>query len=231
MKHVKLLVSASVLSVALAGGYLAFDSYTGNKVEIKEVISAAASASAKSSSGQQLTNEAMSGMWNVAPSSEVYFSVTTSKSTVNFVAKEVVGSWTLDAAEPAKSTAEGSIAMKSINSGNADRDDHVRAKDYFDVASFPNAVFKAKSFSGLPQSWTEGEKVSFQMVGTLSVKGIEKEVTFNSDALVENGQLKLEGKTVVTFADFGLKNPHNVLMETQNNIDVQLRLVLEKAGS
>ncbi|GJM68478.1 hypothetical protein HMSSN036_06940 [Paenibacillus macerans] len=66
------------------------------------------------------------------------------------------------------------------------------------------------------------------MAGTMNVKGIDKEVTFDGQALYQDNQVRLSGTTTVTFADFGLQNPHNVVLETENDISVRLELVLEK---
>lgn len=65
--------------------------------------------------------------------------------------------------------------------------------------------------------------------GTLTIKGIEKDVQFESEAMYQNGQILLSGTTVVTFADFGMENSHSVAIETENDLIVQLELVLDKA--
>ncbi|MBD2860806.1 hypothetical protein [Paenibacillus oceani] len=41
--------------------------------------------------------------------------------------------------------------------------------------------------------------VPLKMKGKLNVKGVDKDVTFDSNALYEQNQLKLSGSTVVTF--------------------------------
>ncbi|WP_372814129.1 YceI family protein [Paenibacillus sp.] len=221
--------SAGVAVVLLAGAYGAYDYFAGNHIEVKEVIPASAPVGGAAATGQAIKAEQIDGKWSVLPASEVYFSVTTSKETVNFVVTPTQGSWELNAADASRTTAEGKIETSALQSGNPQRDNHIKSKDYFDTAQFPEAVFTAKSFDQLPQAWKEGEKVGFQMSGTLQVKDRKKDVTFRSEALYEQGQLRLEGSTVVTFADFGMKNPHTVALDTQNDIQVQLRLVLEKA--
>lgn len=224
----KMTVIAAVIVLAAAGGaYAAYDYYAGNHVEVKEVISTSVSESA----GQAVEAAKLNGTWNVQPESEVYFSVTTSKETVNFVSKSVKGSWKLNTSEASANTAEGKVEMASISSGNNQRDNHIKSKDYLAVEQFPEAVFAAKSFGKLPAEWKEGETVQIPIAGTLTVKGMAKEVTFESKAQMSGGQLKLEGSTVVTFEDFGMKNPHTVVLNTENNITVQLRLLLNRDTS
>lgn len=96
------------------------------------------------------------------------------------------------------------------------------------AAQFPEAVFTLKDFGNFPQEWKEGEKVSFDMNGTLTVKGISKDVTFKSEAMYSQGVISMEGSAVVTFDDFGMQNPHTVLLDSQNDVTVQLRLQLER---
>ncbi|MMZ68535.1 YceI-like domain protein [compost metagenome] len=66
------------------------------------------------------------------------------------------------------------------------------------------------------------------MPGTLTVKGVDKDVIFEAQALYQDNQVRLSGVTTVTFADFGMQNPHSVVLETENDISVRLELVLER---
>lgn len=226
--NVKLVSITAVLAVAAAvGGYSAYDYYAGNHVEVKEVIST----NVTSAPGAAKTVDAsqVNGSWSIQPESEIYFSVTTSKETVNFVGKTVKGSWLLNTADSSGNKAEGKVDMAAFSSGNNQRDTHIKGKDYLAVDQFPEAVFTAKSFGKLPSEWKEGETVTVPISGTLTIKGISKDVTFDSKVQLSGGQLKLEGNTIVTFEDYGMKNPHTVVLNTENNITVQLRLLLNKA--
>ncbi|MNC43402.1 hypothetical protein D3C75_922600 [compost metagenome] len=125
-------------------------------------------------------------------------------------------------------TGEGTVEMSALDSGNAKRDEHVKGADFLSVTEFPQSTFVVKSFSELPAEWTEGTAVPVQLQGTMTVKGIEKEVTFDSQAVYSGGQLMLSGTTTVTFEDFGMANPHSIVLDTENNLEVRLELVLSK---
>ncbi|WP_342551613.1 YceI family protein [Paenibacillus sp. FSL R7-0652] len=219
-----------------AGGYYFTNSYLGNNVEIEQVLPASTAASttaadtgtAKAVENKKAGADQLNGDWNISQGSKVYFSVTTSQETVNFVDDQVSGKWTLNVDDPAKSQAEGKIEMNGIDSGNGQRDEHVKSADFFDMAQYPQATFKATSFEGLPSEWTEGQTVDLKMKGTLTVKGVEKEVTFDAKAAYQNNQVLLSGTTMVTFEDFGMKNPHSVVLSTENDIQVRLELKLAK---
>ncbi|WP_046215107.1 YceI family protein [Paenibacillus wulumuqiensis] len=225
-----IIASAVVVVLLAVGGYTFMQSYMGNKVEIQQVIptEAAAAEGQAATSGANVTGTELNGDWAISDASKVYFSVTTSQETVNFVDNKVSGSWKVNVDDPAQMSAEGQIDMSAIDSGTAQRDEHVKQADFFDVSKFPNATFKATSFEGLPSEWVSGATNEFKMAGTLTVKGVEKEVTFDAKGVYQDGKILLSGTTMVTFQDFGMTNPHSVVMTTENDINVQLELVLTK---
>jgi len=225
-----IIASAVVVVLLAVGGYTFMQSYMGNKVEIQQVIptEAAAAKGQTATSGASVTGKELNGDWAISTGSKVYFSITTSQETVNFVDEKVTGNWKVNVDEPAQMSAEGQIDMSAIDSGTAQRDEHVKEADFFDVSKFPNATFKATSFEGLPTEWTSGATNAFKMKGTLTVKGVEKEVTFDAKGVYQDGKILLSGTTMVTFQDFGMSNPHSVVMSTENDINVQLELVLNK---
>ncbi|WP_199617004.1 YceI family protein [Paenibacillus alkalitolerans] len=245
-KQIYLLVLMIVAVVGI-GGYAAFDRFVGNNVDIESVMAPieetagggeTAEAAGATEAGAEATDTAaatvapedVNGQWSIADGSKVYWSVTTSKETVNFVNEAVTGAWTVDLNDAAAMTGEGVLDMTALQSGNGTRDDHVKTReDLLDTATYPQATFKAATFSALPAEWIEGTALPLQITGILVVKGKEKEVTFDSEAMYRDGQLLLSGKTKVTFADFGMTSPHTVVLETENELTVQLELVLNKA--
>lgn len=231
------LIAAGVIIVGVVTGYTLLDKSLGNNVEIQSVIpgqgndTAAGAGGANStgaSAGVVVTAEQLNGDWTVTDASKVYWSVTTSKETVNFVDNKVQGTWKVNIDDSTTMAGEGTVDMSALDSGNSQRDEHVKGEDFLSVAEFPQSTFVVKSFSELPTEWTEGASVPVEMQGTLTVKGVEKDVTFQSQAAYSEGQLMLSGTTTVAFSDFGLSNPHNVVLETENNLEVRLELVLTK---
>ncbi|RCX22518.1 polyisoprenoid-binding protein YceI [Fontibacillus phaseoli] len=234
-----IITGAAAILLVGAGGYAFLDHYLGNQVQITKAIpagsstvnSAPADAAANAAGNQEgavVDPAQLNGEWVTAADSKVYFSVTTSRETVNFENTAVSGNWVIDLEEPAKMKADGKINMTQVSSGNGQRDGHIQQAEFFNVAEFPEASFTASSFEGLPAKWTEGSIYDLTMNGTLTVKGIDKEVSFDGQALYQEGQVRLSGLTKVTFADFGMENPHSVVLETENDISVQLELVLER---
>jgi len=103
--------------------------------------------------------------------------------------------------EPVAATV--TVDAASLDTGVADRDNHLRSADFLDVASHPKIVFEATSFR------REGEQHVVE--GRLTIRGVTRPVTLRGEI---NGPIKdpwgserfaadLEGKLDRT--DFGLK--------------------------
>lgn len=75
----------------------------------------------------------------------------------------------------ATSTVDVTIDMKSVSSGDAARDDHLRSTDFFDVEHHPTATFRSTAVA------VDGSSGS--ITGELTIKGITRPVTLAVDAL------------------------------------------------
>lgn len=227
MKANKLVLIAACAGVIIAGsGYAAYDYYAGNHISIEQVIPASGQASA---SGVEVGADKLNGTWSIQQPSNVYLSVTTSKETVNMSMNNVKGSWLVDLNQMDRMTGEGEVDLNSLSSGNSQRDGHIKSDKFLNIAAIPKAEFKVKTFENVPKIWKEGETVPLRLTGTLTVKGISKDVSFDSQAIYDQGNLKLSGATKVTFADFGMTNPHAVVLEAENDLTVRLELTLNRA--
>jgi polyisoprenoid-binding protein YceI len=63
----------------------------------------------------------------------------------------------------------GDIA--SIDTANADRDNHLKSADFFDADNNPKLTFKASSFQKIDDS-------DYELAGDLNIKGVSKAVKF-----------------------------------------------------
>jgi polyisoprenoid-binding protein YceI len=147
-----------------------------------------------------------------APATEQW-SVDKNHSTTQFkirhMMSNVVGSFRdftadiqLDRVNPAKSTVEFTIQAASVDTGNANRDEHLRSPDFFDAAKFPTISFKSTSV--LAKS-----KTDFDVTGDLTMHGVTKQVTlpvsflgFAKTARGEKGGFEIE--TTLNRKDFGV---------------------------
>ena len=88
---------------------------------------------------------------------------------------EFEGSLNLDGDEPSNSSGELTIKAASIDTRNADRDNHIRSNDFLAMDQFSEIAFKTTAIEGGPDTW--------QMTGDLTIRGVTKPVTVDVDFL------------------------------------------------
>ncbi|MFC5531406.1 YceI family protein [Cohnella yongneupensis] len=227
-RNLWLLFSSFGILIVAAVGYWMYDYYAGNHIRIIEVIQedAVDTAAASPAGGSGWDASLLDKQWNIAEGSQVYFSVKTSIEAVAFSLSKIEGSWDFHLQEPSRMKAHATIDVTSLDSGNGSRDNDIRGSSYLNVSAYPNATFELSSIEQWPDDRAAGEALTFKMNGALTVKGITKNVQFDCKTKYENGQLKLSGQTVVTFGDFGMRNPHLLVLNTENNVKISFQLVL-----
>src|SRR5262249_14189454 len=124
----------------------------------------------------------ITGDYTIDPThSEIGFSVRHAMiTTVRGQFTEYQGRLHLDGTDPAKSAAEVTIKVASIDTNQAQRDEHLRTGNFFDVASYPEI-----NFSSTAVEFTGDD--SYRLTGDLTIKGVTKPVTID---FIFNGAAK-----------------------------------------
>jgi len=91
----------------------------------------------------------------------------------------------------------------SIDTGNKDRDEHLRSEDFFDVATYPTIRFKSTEIKA------NGSKLT--IIGDLTIKGVTKRVTLDGKLsgitkkdLAGRERIAFLATTQINRQDFGL---------------------------
>jgi polyisoprenoid-binding protein YceI len=109
----------------------------------------------------------------------------------------------IDRAKPEASSVEFTIQAGSINTGVADRDKHLRSADFLDAEKQPTITFKSTRV--VPKG-----KNQFDVVGSLTIRGVTKEVTLPvtaTDFIKDpwgNEKVGFELSTKVNRKDYGV---------------------------
>jgi len=91
---------------------------------------------------------------------------------------DLEGTISIDRAKPESSSVEFKIKTASIDTANKQRDDHLRSPDFFDVANHPEITFKSSRVKATG-------KDAYDVTGTLTIRGVSKEVTLPVTVLGE----------------------------------------------
>lgn len=174
------------------------------------------------------------------------WNIDTSHSSISFSVRHMVfakvrgrfgafrGAVELDQSDLSRSSVSVEIDATSIDTGVADRDNHLRSADFFDAQKFPNLRFVS----------TKLEKASgenYKVHGKLTIRDVTRDVVLDVEY---NGQAQdpwgnqrtaFAGKTSVERSDYGLKwnqalEAGGVLVGERIDIELEIQAVQAAAA-
>jgi len=116
---------------------------------------------------------------------------------------EFAGTATLDGANPANSRVEVKIEAASIDTRNAQRDEHLRSNDFLAMNEHPEITFDS---TGVRQA----DDTTFELTGDLTIRGVTNSVTipFTFEGVAKDpfGNLRagFEGSVAINRKDWGV---------------------------
>lgn len=141
------------------------------------------------------------------------------------------GQLTYNPDAPSQSSASAVIQVESINTGNQQRDDHLRSEDFFHAEEYPKITFESTNFSGEPEN--------LRVAGNLTIHGhteeIELDVEQTGTGIDPWGNkrvgFRIEGK--INRKDFGLTwnqalETGGVLVGEDVAIEIELQAVAQQ---
>ena len=143
------------------------------------------------------------------------------------------GTLELDDTDLAASTIDVTIDASSIDTGTAQRDDHLRSADFFDVAKFPTLRYQSKRIEKLG-------KDRFRVIGDLTIRDVTREVPLDVEYGGRgkdpwgNERAGFTASAAIDRKDFGLQ--WNQVLETGgvlvgDKIDIDLDIQAVKAAA
>lgn len=120
----------------------------------------------------------------------------------------VNGQLTLDfsGAVPKLVSGQFTVDLSTLQSDQSRRDNRIR-QQWLESAKYPTATFQATGVQGAPDNFQEGQPVSFQLVGNLTVRETTRPVTFDVTATLDGDTIAGEAQTVIKMSDFGVEPP------------------------
>ncbi|PWI07434.1 polyisoprenoid-binding protein [Streptomyces sp. NWU339] len=125
--------------------------------------------------------------------------------------QDFTGTLHLDGSNPSNSTATLDVVMESIETGNADRDGHLKSSDFFKTDEFPTMTFRSTKAEALGGD-------DYRITGDLTILGTTKplaiDLEFNGSATdpFGNQRVGFEGKAEILRSEWGLT--WNAALET-----------------
>ncbi len=150
---------------------------------------------------------AHAGTWNLdASHSRVGFRVKHMMvSSVEGQFTDVSGTLQAEPGDLKNASVEVTVQMASVDTSNEDRDNHLRADDFFGVEAHPTMTFVSRKFKAKKDG-------SFEIVGDLTIRGNTKSVTFTGEGLGQsitdpwgNERMGATATATIDRQDFGVK--------------------------
>jgi polyisoprenoid-binding protein YceI len=143
------------------------------------------------------------GTWNVDPShSSVEFGVKhLGLATVKGHFGEFTGS--LEVAEDGSVSATGTVEAASLDTRSAQRDEHLRSADFFDVENHGQITFQSKAIEQVGED-------SYRITGDLTIRGTTNEIVLDAETTGTdvdpwgNTRVGLEASTQIDRTEYGL---------------------------
>jgi polyisoprenoid-binding protein YceI len=124
---------------------------------------------------------------------------------------EFEGTATIDGTNPAVSHVQVAIKAASIDTRNAQRDEHLRSNDFLAMAEYPQITFTSTSVSQTGDD-------TFEVTGDLTIKGVTNTITvpFEFEGAAKdpfgNERVGFEGSVTINRKDYGIT--WNAALET-----------------
>jgi polyisoprenoid-binding protein YceI len=124
---------------------------------------------------------------------------------------EFAGTAVLDGANPANSQVQVTIETASIDTRNAQRDEHLRSNDFLAMQEYPKITFVS---TGVRQA----DETTFEVTGDLTIKGVTNAITipFEFEGAAKdpfgNQRVGFEGSVTINRKDYGIT--WNAALET-----------------
>ena len=145
--------------------------------------------------------------------------VATSESVVGYRVKEIlfgqstegVGrtnavTGSLVIADSTVTSANFSVDMATLTSDSDRRDRQVSGR-ILDVASFPTATFELTEPIVLTPAALDGAELSVTAAGTLTLRGVTKQVSIPLVAKLVDGKVSVNGSLEIVFAEWSIRDP------------------------
>jgi polyisoprenoid-binding protein YceI len=131
----------------------------------------------------------------------------------------------LDPADLTTLKTEATVQVASIDTGNENRDNHLRSEDFFAAEQFPQLTFRSTGVRNV-------QGTTFELLGDLTIRGTTRPVVLEAEMTgpiaAGNGRQRigLEATTVINRMDYGLawNNLTESVPVVSENVTIELAI-------
>lgn len=133
------------------------------------------------------------------------------------------GTFTLDAADPSKSSFKVEIPVANIDTHNEKRDAHLKSPDFFNAKQYPTLSFQSTSVS-------KGEGNMLNLTGDLTIHGVTKSITVPLE-LTGKGEVPPGVKRAGVETTFTIKLTDFEMKAIPGALDNEIKIIVSLEGT
>lgn len=103
--------------------------------------------------------------------------------------------------------AQFSVDLRTLTSDSGRRDQLIRTR-WLESNTYPMAEFRATHVEPMPTSYIEGQEVSVQITGNMTIRTTTRELSFDTRVGLQGDMIRGTGTTFLYMRDFGFDPPN-----------------------
>src|SRR4051812_28244972 len=103
--------------------------------------------------------------------------------------------------KPSGKVTKITVDLRTLTSDQSRRDNRIRTQ-WLESEKYPFAEFTSTDAQGIPDSYTEGQEVSFKLTGDMKIREVTKPVTFDVKGKLEGDTITGSATSKILMKDF-----------------------------
>ena len=130
--------------------------------------------------------------------------------------------------KPTGQVTKFTVDLRTLTSNESRRDNRIR-RQWLESEKYPYAEFVSTEAQNLPASYTEGQEVSFKLVGNLTIREVTRPVTFDVTGKLVGDTVTGTATTQIMMKDFGVDPPSIAGMLTvQDGVTIRVNFTAKE---
>jgi polyisoprenoid-binding protein YceI len=123
------------------------------------------------------------------------------------------------------------VDLRTLTSDSSRRDGRIRTQ-WLESEKYPFAEFTSTEVQGAPASYTDGQEVTFKLVGDMTIREVTKPVTFDVTGVLNGDTVTGTATTQILMKDFGFDPPDIAGMLTvKDGVTVTVNFTAKEGAS
>jgi polyisoprenoid-binding protein YceI len=117
------------------------------------------------------------------------------------------------------------VDLRTLQSDSPRRDNAIRGR-WLESDTYPYADFVSTDALDVPTDYTEGNEVTFTLVGDMTIRDVTKSVTWTVVGVLQDGVVTGVATTSIVMSDFGVSPPNIAnMIKVEDQADLRVNFV------